>query len=147
MQVKRRRSALDIFQRYYRVMTSKNGADFVQFVMQAQAPASQIGQSRAKQPLAVAHFVGSDLFTIFFLGLTPQALCCRLLRRLKAKVLKHKTPHNLVSRVLRESAHDESADSQWPHQTIRRARRAAERKFQRAARRSPGFDRAKRRWQ
>ncbi|HVI70468.1 MAG TPA: hypothetical protein VM656_03155, partial [Pyrinomonadaceae bacterium] len=40
-------------------------------------------------------FVGSDLFTIFLLGLTPQALCCRLLRRLKAKVLKHKTPYNL----------------------------------------------------
>jgi hypothetical protein len=29
-------------------MTSKNGAGFVQFVMPAQAPASQIGQSRAK---------------------------------------------------------------------------------------------------
>jgi hypothetical protein len=37
-----------------------------------------------------------DLFTVFHLGLTPQALCCRLLRRLKAKVLKRKTPHNLV---------------------------------------------------
>jgi len=30
-------------------MTSKNGADFVQFVMQAQAPASQIGQSRTDE--------------------------------------------------------------------------------------------------
>jgi hypothetical protein len=29
-------------------MTSKNGADFVHFVMPAQAPASQNGQSRAK---------------------------------------------------------------------------------------------------
>jgi hypothetical protein len=29
-------------------MTSKNGADFVHFVMQALAPASQNGQSRAK---------------------------------------------------------------------------------------------------
>jgi len=28
-------------------MTSKNGADFVHFVMPAQAPASQNGQSRA----------------------------------------------------------------------------------------------------
>ena len=30
-----------------------------------------------------------------------KALCCRLLRRLKAKVLKHKTPHNLVYRALK----------------------------------------------
>jgi len=29
-------------------MTSKNGADFVHYVMQAQAPASHNGQSRAK---------------------------------------------------------------------------------------------------
>ncbi len=40
--------------------------------------------------MAVAHFVGSDRFAAALLGLTPQALCCRLLRRLKAKVLKHK---------------------------------------------------------
>jgi len=39
-------SALDIFQSHYQVMTLKNGADFVRFVMQAQAPASQNGQSR-----------------------------------------------------------------------------------------------------
>jgi hypothetical protein len=31
-----------------RVMTAKNGADFVHFVTPAQAPASQNGQSRAK---------------------------------------------------------------------------------------------------
>jgi len=37
----------DIFQCRYHVMTSKNGADFVQFVTPALAPASQIGQSRA----------------------------------------------------------------------------------------------------
>src|SRR5882672_11828985 len=46
----RRCSAPDIFQRHYRVMTSKNGADFVHFVMPAQAPASQNGQSRDKKP-------------------------------------------------------------------------------------------------
>ena len=34
------------------------------------------------------------------LGLTPQALCCRLLRRLKAKALIFKTPNNLVYRAL-----------------------------------------------
>jgi len=43
----RRCSTLDIFQHRYRVMTSKNDADFVHFVMPAQAPASQNGQSRA----------------------------------------------------------------------------------------------------
>ena len=35
------------------------------------------------------------------LGLTPQALCCRLLRRLKAKALILKTPNNLIYRVFR----------------------------------------------
>jgi hypothetical protein len=50
--------------------------------------------------LAVAHFVGSDRFVAVLLGLTPQALCCRLLRRLKAKVLKHKISNILVYRVL-----------------------------------------------
>src|SRR5262245_21267335 len=30
-----------------------------------------------------------------------KALCCRLLRRLKAKVLKHKALHNLVYRIRR----------------------------------------------
>src|SRR5882672_3875793 len=44
----RRSSAPDIFQWRYRVMTSKNGADFVHFVMPALAPASQNGQSRAE---------------------------------------------------------------------------------------------------
>jgi hypothetical protein len=34
-------------------MTSKNGADFVHFVMPALAPASQNGQSRAKEPLKI----------------------------------------------------------------------------------------------
>src|SRR6266540_524752 len=53
-----------------------------------------------RQPLAVAHFVGSDRFAAALLGLTPQALCCRLLRRLKATVLKHKISSNLVYRVL-----------------------------------------------
>src|SRR5882672_2386560 len=43
----RRSSAPDIFQWRYRVMTSKNGADFIHFVMPALAPASQNGQSRA----------------------------------------------------------------------------------------------------
>jgi len=37
-----------IFGLVNRVMTSKNGADFVHFVMPAQAPASQNGQSRAE---------------------------------------------------------------------------------------------------
>jgi len=45
--VKRRRSALDIFQCHYRGTTSKNGADFVHYVMPAFAPASHNGQSRA----------------------------------------------------------------------------------------------------
>jgi hypothetical protein len=40
--------ALDVFQRHNLVMTSKNAADFVHFVMPEQAPASQNGQSRAK---------------------------------------------------------------------------------------------------
>src|SRR5262245_8165760 len=43
----RRCSSPDIFQCRYRVMTSKNGADYVNFVMPAIAPASQNGQSRA----------------------------------------------------------------------------------------------------
>jgi hypothetical protein len=42
-------SAPDIFQYRYLVMTSKNGADFVHFVMPALAPASQNGQSRVKR--------------------------------------------------------------------------------------------------
>src|SRR5215510_6653756 len=46
--IMRRCSAPDIFQCRYRVMTSKNGADFVHFVTPAQAPTSQNGQSRAK---------------------------------------------------------------------------------------------------
>src|SRR5262249_23025193 len=41
----------------------------------------------------VAHFVGFVSFTIASLGLTPQALCCRLLRRLKM-------PKNFVYGVL-----------------------------------------------
>src|SRR5262250_1191925 len=79
-------------------MTTKNGADFVQFVMQAQAPASQIGQSRAlslrsrrqhkarggaeggtpgqvrsdikpvKRAAAVAHFVGCGSLYYHFPG-------------------------------------------------------------------------------
>jgi hypothetical protein len=44
--------------------------------------------------------VGSDRFAAALLGLTPQALCCRLLRRLKAKVLKRKLSNNLVYRML-----------------------------------------------
>jgi len=39
---------IDIFQRHYRVMTSKNGADVVHLVAPAQAPASQDGQRRAQ---------------------------------------------------------------------------------------------------
>jgi len=39
---------LIVFQCRYRVKTSKNGADFVHFVMPAQAPASQNGRSRAQ---------------------------------------------------------------------------------------------------
>jgi hypothetical protein len=38
---------------------------------------------------AVAHFVGFEAFTAIHLELTPQALCCRLLRRLKSELLKH----------------------------------------------------------
>jgi hypothetical protein len=53
----RRCSAPDIFQYRYRVMTSKNGADFVHFVMPAQAPASQNGQSRAQIFAQKAHFL------------------------------------------------------------------------------------------
>jgi hypothetical protein len=41
------RKALEVFQRHYLVMTSKNAADFVHFVMPEQAPASQNGQNRA----------------------------------------------------------------------------------------------------
>src|SRR6266542_1169097 len=56
------------------------------------------------QALAVAHGVGVDRFAAALLRLTPQALCCRLLRRLKAKVLKHNISNNLVYRVLMTSA-------------------------------------------
>jgi hypothetical protein len=38
---------------------------------------------------AVAHFVGFEAFTTIHLGLTLQASCCRLLRRLKSELLKH----------------------------------------------------------
>jgi len=38
---------------------------------------------RAAAFLAVAHSVGFGAPTTVLLGLTPQALCCRLLRRLK----------------------------------------------------------------
>jgi len=38
-------------------MTSKNGADFVHFVMQALAPASQNGQSRAEMICAAIAFL------------------------------------------------------------------------------------------
>jgi hypothetical protein len=37
----------------------------------------------------LAHFVGSLTLTATDLGLTPQALCCRRLRRLKPSLLKH----------------------------------------------------------
>jgi len=50
--------------------------------------------------------VGSDRFAAALLGLTPQASCCRLLRRLKAKVLKHKISNNLVSRVFSNFSED-----------------------------------------
>jgi hypothetical protein len=49
--------------------------------------------------LAVA-LRGLRIFAAALLGLTPQALCCRLLRRLKAKVLQHKISNNLVYRLL-----------------------------------------------
>jgi hypothetical protein len=37
---------------------------------------------RAAASSAVAHFVGFEYFTTIHLGLAPQAICCRLLRRL-----------------------------------------------------------------
>jgi hypothetical protein len=37
----------------------------------------------------VAHFVGFERFTNDPLGRKPQALCCRLLRRLKSQLSKH----------------------------------------------------------
>ncbi|HZF39722.1 MAG TPA: hypothetical protein VE715_12925, partial [Blastocatellia bacterium] len=55
-----RSSAPDIFQCRYRVMTSKNGADFVHFVMPAQAPASQNGQSRDKKAVENAEPAGTS---------------------------------------------------------------------------------------
>jgi len=42
---------------------------------------------RAAAFIAVAHFVGFGSFTTALLELTLQALCCRLLRRLKSKLL------------------------------------------------------------
>src|SRR6266508_405356 len=56
-------------------------------------PGSGLGRHRARgtggRPPAVAHFVGFGSFTTALLGLTPQASCFRLLRRLKSKLLKH----------------------------------------------------------
>src|SRR5262247_2553681 len=53
-------------------------------------PRSALESHRARgtggSPLAVAHFVGFESSITTLLGLTPQALCCRLLRRLKAEL-------------------------------------------------------------
>jgi hypothetical protein len=46
-------------------------------------------EERAAAFRTVAHFVGFECFTNDPLGLTPQALCCRLLRRLRSELLKH----------------------------------------------------------
>jgi hypothetical protein len=49
---------------------------------------------RAADSSAVARFTGCGCFTNALLGLTSQALCFRLLRRLKTKVLKHPYKEN-----------------------------------------------------
>jgi hypothetical protein len=50
---------------------------------------------RAAALMAVAHFVGFGSFTTALLELTLQALCCRLLRRLKSELLKIETSDSL----------------------------------------------------
>src|SRR6266542_5761750 len=62
--------------------------------------ARETGGSHWLSPTSWALIALLPLFAAALLGLTPQALCCRLLRRLKAKILKHRISNNLVYRVI-----------------------------------------------